>query len=154
MKINTADHILKQMPGLSPVRKTGPDGSAFANALGRALTATAPDQTPAPAAAPGPASISGIQFTGIPASLQATAAKKVDRLLDLLEGYQQQLADPRQSLKSIAPQLERMEKGTRDLEKAIEKLDDSDALKSIAQEALVTVTAEVFKFNRGDFIPA
>ena len=153
MKISQPDHILKQMPGLRPQNTTAANGRAFADALGRALhTDKADGAQPSPAAT-GPASISGIQFTRLPAASPVKAAEKVDNLLDLLEGYQQLLSDPRQSLKTIAPQLDKLEIGIEELEKAIEKLDDADNLKSIAQEALVTAAAETFKFNRGDYNP-
>ncbi|MFH1985868.1 MAG: hypothetical protein ABIL58_28880 [Pseudomonadota bacterium] len=154
MKINSPENIFKQMPGLSPKNKPCLDGRAFADALGRALNSEAAAQVPAAPASPGPVSISGVQFSSLPVSAPVNAVEKVDRLLELMEGYQQQLANPRQSLKSIAPQLDRVEKGMQELEKTIQKLNDADGLKSIAQEALVAATAEVFKFNRGDYNPA
>jgi len=154
MKINTLEHILKPLPDVSSKLKPGPGGRAFSDALGRALSTENGAPAQSGKAAPGPSSISGVQFSSLPFTAPANAAEKVDHLLELLEGYRQQLADHRQSLKSIAPQLERVEKGTRELEKSIESLDDADGLKSIAQEALITATAEVFKFNRGDYNPS
>jgi hypothetical protein len=153
MKINVSQHILRQLQDLSPKNTSAADPRAFGDALGRALNASAAEKAAGAGAPTGLASISGVQFTGLPMSPAIKAGEKVDQLLELLEGYQQKLADPQQSLKSIAPQLDRMEKGVRALEKVIEKIDDAEGLKSIAQEALITATAEMFKFNRGDYNP-
>jgi hypothetical protein len=154
MKISNPEHILKQMPDARSPLKTAPDSRAFADALGQALRPDKSGDTQSVSPTLGPASISGIQFTRLPAASPVNAAEKVDNLLAHLEGYQKLLADPSQSLKSIAPQLVRLEQGMAALERAIEKLDDADNLKSIAQEALVTAAAEAFKFNRGDYNPS
>lgn len=160
MKIDFTNHLIKTPP--DPVAKKTPAGSggAFTDILGSALKgdavgpATTPDAAQRLSAPPGPVSISGVQFSRLPVAPPANAAEQVDRLLNLLEGYQRELADPDRSLKTIAPRLAQVEKGTRELEKSIESLEDGDSLKSIAQEALVTATAEVFKFNRGDYNPS
>jgi len=154
MKIVSPQHVFKPAPDLSAKKTHGPAGTAFADALGKAMTPDGPGQKTSAPVSPGPASISGVQFSAIPVSPAVNTAEKVDRLLDLLEGYQRQLADPGRSLKSISPHLDQIEKGGRELEKTIQKMDDADGLKTIAQEALITAAAEVFKFNRGDYNPA
>ncbi len=153
MKINTTQQILRQLQDHSPKNTAAADARAFGDALGRALNTDTAGKAAHAGAPAGMASISGVQFTSQPMPARITAGEKIEQLLELLEDYQQKLAEPRHSLKSIAPQLARMEKGVRALEKVIEKIDDADGLKSIAQEALITATAEMFKFNRGDYIP-
>jgi len=45
-----------------------------------------------------------------------------------------------------------MEKKTAELIPTLESLPDGDKLKDILNQALVTSTVEIIKFNRGDYV--
>jgi hypothetical protein len=76
-----------------------------------------------------------------------------EKLLGLLDGFAQALADPRKSLKEMAPLVQRMEGELRDLDTlpGAEKGKNQD-LSRLAGEVSLLAHVTLFKFHRGDFV--
>ena len=78
---------------------------------------------------------------------------RVDNLLNLLDQYRNQLADPTVTLRRIEPLLNTITKEKDQLASALERLPDEDALKDIVHRTLITASLEVIRYSRGDYIP-
>ena len=76
----------------------------------------------------------------------------VDRFLDVLDQYRSGLADPDMTLKNLYPLLQQIETEKEQLDAIGKNLPEGNRLKPILEEALVTGTLEVVKFNRGDYV--
>ena len=77
---------------------------------------------------------------------------RIDRLVDRLEDYRLKLADPQASLKSIQPLLNDIAAWSEKLAPKLEHLAEGDPLKDILNRSLVTASAEMVRFNRGDYV--
>ena len=78
--------------------------------------------------------------------------KRIENLLEILEKYRQQLADPGVTLKEIDPIIKNMISENDNLAPVLDSLPDGDGLKDIANKTLLTASLEVTKFYRGDYI--
>jgi hypothetical protein len=78
--------------------------------------------------------------------------ERIENLLDILEKYRQQLADPEVTLKNIDPIMKNMMKEKENLAPVLDSLPDSDGIKDIANQTLLTASLEITKFYRGDYI--
>ena len=125
-----------------------PQSSGFQKALSDALQPSGPTKT----AAPG-----GIQTGPIPIT-SADAVEPLDgtvgindmeRFIDALEGYRLQLADPRNSLRDIAPALERLESVHLHLSRLASEKTVAEPLNAIMNEGLVTAATEIQRFRAG-----
>jgi len=76
-----------------------------------------------------------------------------EKVIGLLDDFAQALADPRKSLKEMAPLVQNMEGELRGLEAgfADEKGEDQDLSRLLSEVSLLTHVT-LFKFHRGDFI--
>jgi len=84
----------------------------------------------------------------------ADVAEKATRLLDTLDIYTRDIADPKKSLKEIEPLIVSIRSQASRLAEAAEaNLAEADALRRIAQESAVAATVEYVKFYRGDYNP-
>ena len=103
--------------------------------------------TPPPSINP----IAAVRFN--PETLQdkASAIKRVDDLINLLDDYRKQLADPAITLRSIEPVMKKITEKDQ-LSSLLDSLPNEDGLKDIVNRALITASLEVIKFNRGDYI--
>lgn len=106
-------------------------------------------QTPAQ-----PNPLAAIRFTPTSPSSKDMAVERVDHLLDLLDHYRAQLADPKVSLRQIEPLLNTIAKEKEKLSGALDDLSNEDGLKDIVNRTLITASLEMVKFNRGDYISA
>jgi hypothetical protein len=79
--------------------------------------------------------------------------RTADHTLGLLEEYQNAMADPKVSLKSLYPYIQSLSHEIKDINQVAEKLSASDPFKKILGEIGVLVAVEVEKFNRGDYVP-
>ena len=78
-----------------------------------------------------------------------SGAQAMEDFIDALEGYQQQLGDPSNCLRDIAPSVERLEQAQRHLaDFAFEEPADSP-LGPIMNEGLVTAAMEIQRFRSG-----
>lgn len=117
----------------------------FADLLHQALRESAD----APAAALGPAPAPALQSVDPAAAVQTAA--RLESFLDLLEHYQQQLANPRVDMQVLSGAVRDVEKGLASLTPSLSSLPENDGLKEIIHSALVTASVEMAKFRRGDY---
>ena len=80
------------------------------------------------------------------------AMKCIQSALDLLDSYQQQLADPQISLKEMMPVMSALENHIHDLKSTVDQGELPVDLTEIASEVVVTAQVEVSKFYRGDYV--
>lgn len=79
--------------------------------------------------------------------------KKLEQLLDILDQYRMHLENPQISLKEIRPLTEDLTAKLKELEPVLDRLDQKDPLVPILNEALITATLEVKKFENGWYNP-
>jgi len=96
-------------------------------------------------------SISGIQFDSSPSLNEIPIIERTEKLLDTLDNYREKLQNPEVSLEDIYPLVSEMEMKKEGLTSALNSLPDGDGLKDILNEAMITSSLEVARFNRGDY---
>ena len=96
--------------------------------------------------------MSGIQLQAALTAEPTTATRQVETMLDLLNTYRQMLTDPGTSLREMGPVVDRIEAQRDKLAEVMEALDPEDGLRDLINQAMVTATTEVVKFNKGDYI--
>lgn len=80
-------------------------------------------------------------------------AGQTDSLLELLESYADGLENPGATLKDLAPLLDRIEEGARQLMDSADRSSSAGSdLKHIAAQTALTATVEYIKFQRGDYL--
>lgn len=83
---------------------------------------------------------------------KASAVKRVDHLINLLDDYRKQLADPAITLRNIEPLIKSINKEKDQLSALLDLLPNEDGLKDIVNHTLITASLEIVKYNRGDYI--
>jgi hypothetical protein len=101
-----------------------------------------------------PNSLGVIRLTPLSPEARQTTVERVDLLLDLLDEYRDQLADPNVTLRHIEPLLNTIAQEREHLSGILDRLPNEDGLKDIVHRTLITASLEVVKFNRGDYISA
>jgi hypothetical protein len=96
--------------------------------------------------------ISEIQFNTFLSGEKIPMVDRVEKYLDLLDEYRQKLANPQVTLKDIYLLINEMEVGKQSLIPVLNSLPDGDGLKDILNQALITSSLEIIKFNRGDYL--
>ncbi len=149
MKIDPTQELLKTQNKTSFTRK--PDKNEFSAMLKEAIES---DSSSAVQDKKGPQMISlaQLQFTTQFAVQNNPIIERTEQFLDLLEQYQSKLMDPQASLRDINPLIGQMEKEKDALSPLMDSLPDGDELKDVLNNALVTSTVEMIKFNRGDYV--
>jgi hypothetical protein len=79
---------------------------------------------------------------------------RTGRLIDLLDAYARQLADPAKSLKQIAPLVAEIQTQAERLMAAAAEtgLQQDAALQTLATRSAVAANVEVIRFQRGDYV--
>ena len=77
---------------------------------------------------------------------------RVENLINLLDDYRKQLADPAITLRSIEPVMKTIMKEKDHLSSLLDSMPNEQGLKDIVNRTLITASLEVLKFNRGDYI--
>ena len=80
------------------------------------------------------------------------AISRLEKFLDIMEEYSEKLNNPYLTPKDISPLLSKIEAEQRDLSVIAESFEGNNELKGLLDAALITSTAEVIKFNRGDYL--
>ena len=96
--------------------------------------------------------VSAIRFPSLSPQNKSLTVERVDNLLNLLDNYRDQLADPKVTLRRIEPVINRIEKEKELLSSVLESLPNEDGLKGIVNRTLITASLEVIRYNRGDYI--
>lgn len=75
-----------------------------------------------------------------------------EQALDMLDAYSKGLADPKLSLKALAPMVDDLGQMHQTVLNAGSFLSDDDPLKGIMNDVASTLNSEVMRFRRGDLI--
>ncbi len=78
--------------------------------------------------------------------------ERTEKFLDLLEEYRNKLMDSRAGLRDVHPLIEKLESEKDVLVPILDSLPEVEGLKEVLNNALVTSSVEIFKFNRGDYV--
>ena len=152
MKIDPNQEIVKSV---YPDKTTGPDKPAdnkFDTILSDAIN-NDPSKTSTEKVKPEMInSISSIQLNPFFAVQDNPIVERTENFLNILEEYQNKLLDPQATLRDIHPLIERMETEKETLTPVLNSLPSGDGLKDILNQALITSSLEVIKFNRGDYV--
>ncbi len=147
MKIRPGEDVAAQIAGVRQGQSAKP--GAFQKVLDRAIggSSRAPEGT----------AISPLlEVDEVRARLRADDAAPVidrlDRFLDLLESYQQKLANPAIPAAELDKTIGMLEGQIGELAKAMEDLPEGDGVREIMNRALVATTVEIAKFRRGDYV--
>jgi hypothetical protein len=111
-------------------------------------------QTLDQASVTGPASApaTAVQFRPLETVPGRPDTCRLERFLDLLDGYRQDLANPAVSLKGLESSVQQLEEGREALSPLLGTLSESDGLKDILNRTLVTASLEIIRFRRGDYL--
>lgn len=125
-----------------------PKSSGFQQVLNDALQPDSPTKSPTSGGIQArPVSITGAD--ALEPRAESVEIKAMERFIDALEGYRLQLADPRCSLRDIAPALERLEASHRHLSCLADEKAVAEPLSDIVNEGLVTAAMEIQRFRSG-----
>ena len=76
-----------------------------------------------------------------------------EKILNLLDHYAGELADPSKTLKDIRPLVDSIEKEVTLMEsEAVNKVQNDEALDRLVKDLAVTAKVAMYKFHRGDYI--
>jgi len=76
-----------------------------------------------------------------------------EKILNLLDNYAGELADPARTLKDIRPLVDSIEKEVTLMEsEAVNKVQNDKALDRLVNDLAVTAKVAMYKFHRGDYI--
>ena len=154
MKIKAQEELFKaQMQQQTANRAQGRSG-VFAEMLKDRMTASPASNAAAPTSSPtgGMIPLSGVQMTAANAITgRTTAMAGTERLLDLMQSFQGQLADGATTLRQMAPTVQRMADALPDLQSACDRLPTEDGLRQVATQTMVTARMEILRFQRGDY---
>ena len=104
------------------------------------------DETPAVTNAP------DLQMNFFQSEGEMPVVERAERLLDLLDEYQQKLANPVFTLRDISPLIDELKADNKRLVSSVHSLSEGDELKNILSQIIVTASVEIIKFNRGDYM--
>jgi hypothetical protein len=163
MKIHGNDEILKN----HYADKTQKNESKQPAEFERILKESVENSTPNPAKTQSTDQmrpVSAVRLNVLSRQDTSGTVKRVDNLLNLLDRYRQQLANPRVyrqqlanprvTLRTIEPVMNKIAKEKEQLSATLDSLPNADGLKDILNQTLITATLEIIKFNRGDYIPS
>ncbi len=149
MKINVANEIAKTLLPSDAGKNEKTQNGEFDRILKNALGTT---QNVAETTAPHFADpLSEISADSVFQPNKATAIEEATKLLDLLDAYRVKLADPAVTLRDITPLVEEMEIEQKGLTSLFHALPEDDELKDILNQALIDLSMETVRFNRGDY---
>lgn len=145
MKIDPSDksHQASSQTGVRP--RTNSQGPDFADVL---------KETSAAESAPKSAHVSAMPpvMRPMPVDAQQEIYRSTERALDVLERYQQLLADPKADLRSIDPAVAQMKGVVDKLSPMVSRNGVDGTIKQIAQETLLTVSKEIARYDSGMYV--
>jgi hypothetical protein len=151
MKINGSDEIIKNGFADKALRREQDQKDDFKDILKASVERTT-QHTGKVQAPPLTNPVSAIHFQAPSPENKRLTIERVDNLLNLLDNYRNQLADPQVTLRSMEPVMKMIDKEKEQLSSALDSLTEDDGLKDIVNRTLVTASLEVMKYNRGDYI--
>lgn len=150
VKINPTIESAHPLGGADTAPQKTQKTDAFKNALSKAIDKTEASEMGTTSSS----ALEEIQSAYIDIQGQSSLVTgKTDRLLGLLDAFAAQLEDPKISLKTMAPVIEKLNETASTLLKETQALGKKDAhLKEIATRTAVTARNEYIKFQRGDYL--
>ncbi len=153
MKISGNNPIFHGLQNQSSIKSAQPAGQEFGRILQQTLdNSQVPQPTTMGAIFVNP--LAGIQTVNASMPNRQSVVSGTEDMINLLDRYREQLADPRVPLKEIDPVIQEISREMENLTPVLESLPDGDGLKTILNRALVTASMEISKFYRGDYISA
>jgi hypothetical protein len=95
-----------------------------------------------------------LQPAPIAPSDQIYAADSIEDMINILDRYREKLADPRITMKQLDPDIKEMTQGMENLAHVLESHPVDEGLRNILNRTMVTISLEIGKFYRGDYISA
>jgi hypothetical protein len=151
MKIVSNDSVLNPLQHESKIKPQPSEHKAFGNILNETL-----EKTKAAASAPMPTTyirpLPGIQPVDAEMPNQQFAINGIEEMINILDRYRENLADPGINLKKMDSVIQDMTREMENLTPVLDSLLDDGKLKDILNRTLVTASLELSKFYRGDYI--
>ena len=151
MKINGIDELIKTGQGEKSARQKAVETDDFKKILKASVEKTANHPVKAHQS-PSLHPLSGVRLQPLSLETKHATVERVDNLLNLLDRYRKQLADPEMTLRKIEPVIQTIIKEKEQLTSLLDAVANEDGLKDIVNRTLITASLEVIKFNRGDYI--
>lgn len=145
MKINPGEKLQQSMPSPLLRAKTAPKSSAFAEVLQKTV-----EPNPSANQVVQPAMQSVMRPILTAAFDEAYLA--TDRMLDAMERYQHLLSDTKVGLRTVEPAVQQLKKEVTALTPLLEQIPADNPIKRIAQEALITASKEIARFDGGEYV--
>ena len=151
MEVHSNNEISQAVYSTKKEQSQGPVNNSFGTILDDAIAGT-PKSDTGVWKPPMVDYISGIPFNAhFSLKNEDPIIERTEKLLDTLDDYREKLQDPKVSLENIYPLVRDMEMQQGGLTSARDSLPDGHGLKDILNEAMITSSIEVAKFNRGDY---
>ena len=153
MKILNNEQVLKSYQQDLKTDAQPPAGKQFGAILNEAVKNT-PAENPIPLQTAFNHPMPGVQRVSLSAPDQRFAADSIEDMLNLLDRYREKLADTQISMKQLDPEIKEMTRGIENLTHISNSLPADEGLKDILNRTMVTLSLEIGKFYRGDYISA
>lgn len=150
MKIMRNDEIVKTAYPNKMKEAEKPSGNGFEKILKESIDHSTGVETGAQKP-PMINNISGVQINSLLAA-KNNDVERTELFLNILDRYQQKLSNPQATLRDLYPLIQEMEVEKESLIPVLESLPDGDELKDILNQALITSSVEIIKFNRGSYV--
>jgi len=151
MKITVTDNLTKAVAPDKMQSRPAATQADFGDVLKQTMQ-TAGSAQSAVQSSTGTGPVLPVQLQRLAAIDKKTIVDGIENVLDLLDDYRSKLADPNITLKDIHPLISAIEHENKFLKPLLNSLSEGDELKPILNQALVTTSVEVIKFNKGDYI--
>jgi len=151
MKIDSNDQIMKCLYPEETARPRKAGDKEFGNILKETLAEKpGPDAAPRQSAFVNP--LASVRLAPEDSPDPKSAIDHIENMIDLLDRYRHQLADPQQNLKQMDTTIADIVRENENLASFADTLAD-DEIKGILNQTMITASLEVAKFYRGDYIP-
>ena len=151
MKILNNEQVLKAVQYEKKTKAQQSSGKEF-GAIFKETVENNKKTTVAPMQTTFVTSLTGLQPTSSAASNHQFMAHNIEQMINLLDRYRDKLADPRISLKQIDPYIMEMSREMETLAPVLDSLPADDGLRNVLNQTMVTISLEISKFYRGDYI--
>ena len=98
--------------------------------------------------------LTGFQPVSVSPSDHQFAVNCIEDMINLLDRYREKLANPRMTMKQIDPVIRKMTREMENITPVLDSLPADQGIKNILNQTLVTISLEISKFYRGDYISA
>lgn len=151
MKISGNNEIIKSNYPDKSQRSAQGSNTDFKNILRESVEKSAPHATQIEP----PSLINSLSSVGFQPEMSTdkfSTIHRVENLINLLDDYRKQLANPAITLRSIEPLMNTIIKEKDQLASLLDSMPNGEELKDIVNRTLITASLEAIKFNRGDYI--